>query len=101
MMECLCPVLLMLVLVGMRTILDPVESGNLDMYTLQAPLYPPGLKDRTTKEWKVTQGGIDLQAKDMFQFLNYTNYTTASKSITNETYAPGSDFNSPYWFMPP
>lgn len=41
-LEILCPALLMLLLAGVRVILKPDTSPDIDMYKLQQPLYPPG-----------------------------------------------------------
>lgn len=97
--ELICPALLMLLLVWIRTLIDIEISDPSDVYKDQYPLYPPVALNPTSGQWVLNQNSINSQNARLTDFLKYTNFADARPSTgqVDTTLDP----RSPYNFIPP
>jgi len=96
--ELVCPALLCLLIVWIRTLIEIEMSEVTDVYKEQVPLYPPVNLNPNTMQWVITNNSINAQANRLSDFMDYTGYT--GDASNSGTYSPMSDPASPYKFIP-
>ena len=76
--ELLCPALLMLIVVGVRTSVLPIFYNDIDLYQMKRPFFPLTTLDDfgnwTNTNYELTKIGLDL-----IPFMNHTNYVSLLK----------------------
>ena len=83
--ELICPALLMLLLVWVRTLIKIEISDPSDVFIQQQPLYPLVALDATSGKWAINPASIAAQSKNLETFFTYTKYNSTN----------------PYSFIPP